>query len=144
MTSASRTWLLRVAHDFCESHFVRVAFYCASHTLCESHSNSASRTWCESHIIVRVALLCESHSKVLPLSPPSPLLRDKSLGCAANIHFRLDLMMLLIIAWFGNVNIYIDCKYLYAGSCSACTLFVSSYVLPIMSCVGVYRICPFF
>jgi len=116
LTSASCTWLLRVAHDFCESHFMRVTFYCASCTLCESHSNCASRTLRESHFILRVELYASRILKCFP-SPPSPPLRDKSLGCATNIHRRLDLMRLLFIAWFCDVNVYIDCKYLYAGSC---------------------------
>jgi len=133
LVSASRTWLLGVAHDFCESHMtsasrpwvLRVAnefcephFDCASHTSCESHFNCASRlSLCESHFMRITFQLCESHFIVLPLFPPNPPPREKSLSCAAKIQRRLDLMMLFIIARFGDINIYIDCKYLYAGSC---------------------------
>jgi len=104
LTFASRKWLLRVALDFYKAHMTS-----ASRTLCERHfivrvtfyasripdvrvALCASRTILYESHYVRVALL-----KCFPLST-SPPLPDKSIGVAANIHRRLDLMMLLIIA----------------------------------------------
>jgi len=69
---------------------------------------------------MRVAFqMCESHFIVNRPFPPKSPLQDKSLGGTANINIyrRFDLMMLLILAQLADVNINIDSKYLYAGSC---------------------------
>jgi len=114
-TFVSHTGLLRVAHDFCESHFS----FCASHftfARCKSFVRvglvRVALYLCESHFVVRVTL-CASHILIVrvalysaPPPPPSSLpLRVKSLGCAANIHRRLNILMLLIIAQLADINI---------------------------------------
>jgi len=62
----------------CESHYMRVASYCASRILYESHVTPGRRTICKSHFILRVAFcasriwllrvalyFCESHFSFL-------------------------------------------------------------------------------
>jgi len=107
----------RFCHTFESLHTVCISLYSVSNELGGRMRIApiyASRTMCESHFIVRVALCAVALYSAPPLPPSPPPHKNKRFDCAANIniHRRLDLMKLLILARLADIDIYIDCKIL--------------------------------